>query len=115
MDTRLQLSTETLTKLSDLYEVLANKYSVSPELIERIVYHNFQYIANHIRGRKTDPILIHNLGTFYMNPVIVDHVIRGFIKSYRMGNTTKEKAKQELEVLFKCRRELKWQKESSLK
>jgi len=107
MDIQSELYSQTLTKLSDLYEVIAKKHNVTPELVERIIQYNFQYIGAHIRKRKTDPILIHNFGSFYMSHIMVDHIIRGLIKGYKNGNVTREKLKEELTVLFKIRREFK--------
>lgn len=94
-------------KLLDLYKEVSQTLGIEEAIVKRVIDHNFVYVGRHIKQRKTDPILLHNFGTFHPSPIVVDNVIRGLIRSYRKNNMTKEALKVELTELFRMRRELK--------
>lgn len=110
MDTQLELYSARLKKSSDLYDVVAEMHGVDPGLVKKIVESQFAYVAEHIRGRKTDTILLNKFATIQMKPAKVDSIIRGLIKKYRRGELPREKLKAELEILFPIRRALKQNK-----
>jgi nucleoid DNA-binding protein len=97
-------------KLLDLYNSVAEKHNVTPELVKMIIESNFKYIATHIRERKSDEILIHNFGSFKLQSNPLDKIIIGYIKKYKSKKITKEELKEELTILFKLRRDLKEQR-----
>jgi hypothetical protein len=109
-DTQLELSLPPLKKLSDLYEYVAKLNGVEPEAVKQVIESHWQYIANHIRNRQTDDILINKFGTLEMKPAVVDNIMRGLIKKYREGKLEREKLTQELSILFPIRNKLKKKK-----
>ena len=104
-----------MKKLSDLYNHIADLHNTSPEKVKMIIESNFAYIANHIRTRQSDEILIHNFGSIKLQSNPIDKTIIGTIKKYKEGKMTRTKAKEELEILFKLRRALKNQREQRKK
>lgn len=98
---------KTLKKSLDLYKIVAEELGIEEGIVKQVISHNFVYIGKHIKQRKTDPILLHNFGTFRANPHVVNNLIRGLIKSYQKGNMEREALKTELFELFRMRRELK--------
>jgi uncharacterized protein YbgA (DUF1722 family) len=103
MGTKLQLQTQSLKNVSDLYKILADKYKVKPELIKMITNHPYDYVASTVRNRKDNTILLHNLGTFEISLFGVNKDIRMYLSFYRAGAMSRENAVKEISELWKLR------------
>lgn len=99
-----------MKNISDLYKKIGKKYNVSEEVVKMIERHNFSYIASHMRERKTDPILIHNFGTFSGSLSKTNNEIRKYIKYYKSGKVTREFVVEVITKLWALRNEIIKQK-----
>ena len=99
-----------MRNISDLYKRIAEKHNVSEELVEKVIRHNFSYIATHMRERRTDPILIHNFGTFSGSLSKTNGEIRRYLNYYKVGKTTREFTVEMVSKLWNLRNEIIKQK-----
>jgi len=99
-----------MRNISDLYKRVAEKHGVSEELVEKVIRHNFSYIAMHERERRTDPILIHNFGTFSGSLSKTNAEIMKYLRYYKAGKTTREFTVEIVTKLWNLRNEIIKQK-----
>jgi len=99
-----------MRNISDLYKKVAEIHGVSEDLVEKIIRHNFSYIAMHMRERRKDPILIHNFGTFSGSLSKTNNEIRKYLRYYRAGTTTREYTVEMITKLWNLRQEIIKQK-----
>ena len=99
-----------MKNISDLYKKVADKYNVSEELVEKVIRHNFSYIAMHERDKRTDPILIHNFGTFSGSLSKTNSEIKKYLNYYKAGKTTREFTVEVVTKLWILRNEIIKQK-----
>lgn len=99
-----------MRNISDLYKKVAEMHNVPEELVEKIVRHNFSYIATHMKERRTDPILIHNFGTFSGSLGKTNNEIKKYLAYYKAHKTTREYTVEKVTKLWNLRQEIIKQK-----
>lgn len=97
---------QSMKSVSDLYEILAEKYDTSPEVIKQVTGHVYWFIGDHVRNRNPQPILLHNLGTFYMQEYAVDKMIDRIKKHMENDRISEEKGLAELEILEELKKQV---------
>ena len=113
MDIKLQSQIQSLKNVSDLYNILADKYEVSPEFIKAVTDYPYDYIARVIRSRSGDNILLHNLGNFQLDLYAVNKKIRKVLSAYRKKTLDREKTVNEITMLWELRNKAMDYKENS--
>jgi len=99
-----------MRNISDLYKKIAEKHNVSPEVVEKVHRHIFGYIAEHMREVRTDPILIHNWGTYCGSLSKTNNLIMKWIRFYKSGKVERELVVSKITKYWKLRNEIIKQK-----
>lgn len=90
----------------DIINYLAEKYKMTDAKILNIIHFQDKFIKEKIKEH-TPRILIHNWGSFNLNLVKINKVIKQYIRFKRKGIIPYETAKEKVTELLKIKREWK--------
>lgn len=90
----------------DIVNYLAEKYKMTDAKILNIIHFQDKFIKEKIKEH-APRILIHNWGSFNLNLVKINKVIKQYIRFKRKGIIPYETAKEKVTELLKIKREWK--------
>lgn len=94
-------------KLSNLYKEISEELGLPINEVKFVMNHLFGEIAGEMRRRTSEDVLLHGLGTLYINPKRYDHILKTLLRGKKKGRVSTARFNREFPVMWEQRRKLR--------